>query len=169
MLIQPNKSKLGDGHLQDAEAVAKVKEQNLRQAAECKIPDQEILENREAALGHPMQPSEFILRLQKLNPKILIEKGGVRNSVAVRYVPWGQAQKVYVTGFPVDMPLPEFSAVVVDDQGKPWRELRGWRSVLLALVRKDLLTLEQVKLTFGYPTGQRSTLWDKHLSERTHS
>lgn len=169
MLIQPDKSKLGDGNLQDSEAVAKLKEENLRRSSENRIPDQDVLENREAALGHPMLPSELILKLQKLNPKILIEKGGVPGSVAVRYVPPGKTEKVYVTGFPTEYPLPEFSAVVVDEKGLPWKELRGWRSVLLALDQKGLLTREQVKLTFGYPTGQRAILWDKHLSERTNS
>lgn len=169
MLIQPDSSKLGTKTPVDAEAMAQLKEINLRKAEEFKVPDQEILEDKVAALGHPMQPSDFILRLQKLNPKILIEKGGVRNSVAVRYVPRGQADKVYVTGFPIDIPLPEFSAIVVDDEGRPFRELRGWRSVLLALVKKDLITMHQVKLTFGYPTGRRAILWEKNTSERTNS
>lgn len=169
MLIQPDSNLLGTKVLRDKDAVDSLKERNKAKVAEFKVKDQDVLEDQAAALGHPMQPSDFILRLQKLNPRIIIEKGGVRNSVAVRYVPRGQVDKVYVTGFPVDIPLPEFSAIVVDNEGKPFRELRGWRSVLLALVKKDLLTMQQVKLTFGYPTGQRAILWDKHVSERTHS
>lgn len=169
MLIQTDSSLLGTKVLRDKDAVDALKEQNKQANEKFKIADQALLEDQEAALGYPMQPSDFILRIQKLNPKILVEKGGVRGSVAVRYVPRDRADKVYVSGFPVDVPLPEFDAIITDDKGLPWRRLRGWRSVLLALVQKDLLTREQVKLMFGYPSGQRAILWDKHLSERTHS
>jgi hypothetical protein len=79
----------------------------------------------------------------------------------------GTIEKAYVTGFYVDAPLPEFSSVIVDSKGLPVRELRGWRSVLLALYRQKIVTLKQLELSFGKAQGQRAILWDKQTSERS--
>ena len=170
MLVKADKSLLGDKNLQDKEAVAKVKEENKALASQNRIPDQDILEKREMAMGLMLQPNEFIRRLEKLNPKIIIEAGGVRNAVAVRYPKRqedGTIHKDYVTGFYVDAPLPEFSSVVVDNKGLPIREIRGWRSVLLALFRQKIVTMKQLDLTFGKAMGQRAILWDKQTSNRS--
>lgn len=163
MLIQPDKNLLGDKHLKDAEAVAKLKEENRKTAEQNHIPNQKLLEDRVAALGIPLQPSELIIRLQKLNPKIVVQQGGVRNAVAVRYPAIEEGKQVlrYVTGFYVDNPLPEFSCVVNDERGVPWREIRGWRTVLTALIRQGILTEQQCDLTFGKPGTMRAVLWDK--------
>ncbi len=171
MLIQVDRNELGDRRLNAVEAVARAKEENKRLAAANKIPDQDVLEDKKKALGYPLSPNELIRRIQKLNPKIIVEPGGARNAVAVRVAKKnenGEVEKVYVTGFYIDQPMPEFSAVVVDSRGLPVRELRGWRTVLLALVRQKLLTLKQVELTFGNANGERSVLWNKQTqTERT--
>jgi hypothetical protein len=170
MLVKADKSMLGDKYLRDREAVAKAKEENQAAAAASKIPDQDILEKREMAMGLMLQPNEFIRRLEKLNSKLIIEAGGVRNAVAVRYPKMqedGTIEKAYVTGFYVDAPIPEFSSVIVDSKGLPVRELRGWRSVLLALYRQKIVTLKQLDLVFGKAQGQRSVLWNKQTTERS--
>lgn len=163
MLIQPDKNLLGDKHLKDAEAVAKIKEDNKRLTDQNRIPNQALLEDKKAALGIPLQPSELIMRLQKLNPKIIVQQGGVRNAVAVRYPTMveGKEEKKYITGFYIDNALPEYSCVVTDDRGLPWREIRGWRTVLTALIRQGILTEQQCDLSFGKPGTMRSVLWDK--------
>lgn len=167
MLIKIDKADLGDVRLSAEEGLAKIKEENAKADEQFHIQDQKVYENREAALGTPMQPSELFRRLLKLNAGIIIEQGGMPNAVAIRYMrpdpenPQGPKIKTYVTGCYVDNPLPEFSAVVVDQRGKPWREIRGWRSVLLALVTQNILTMQQVKLMFGNPTGQRGEQWYK--------
>lgn len=163
MLIQPNREFLGDKHLKDAEAVARVKEENAKKTEAFHIPNQKFLEDKNAALGLPLAPSELILRLQRLNNKILIQQGGVRNAVAVRYPVEedGQTVQKYITGFYVDNVLPEYSCVVVDERGKPWREVRGWRTVLTALIRQGIITEKQCDLTFGRPNTYRAKLWNQ--------
>jgi len=166
MLIQPDKSALGDGRLDEVESLARLKERNARDAAKNRIPDQDVLENKAAALGMPLQPNELIRRIQRLNPKIIVEPGGVRNAVAVRYPKKdekGVETKEYVTGFYIDQPMPEFSCVVVDNRGLPLREVRGWRTVIMALIRVKALKPQQVEVVFGRANGQRATLWDKHM------
>ncbi len=169
MLIQPDKALLGDKVLRDKEAIAQKKEQIADRVAKDRIPDQDILEDQAAALGKPMQPGDFIVKLQNLNPRIKISKGGMPNAVAVRYpLPEnGVLKDQYITGFFVDAPLPEFSAVVTDNRGLPWREIRGWRSVLLALIRRQILTKKQIETTFGFANGSRAILWDKQTTERS--
>jgi hypothetical protein len=167
VLIQPDKSALGDGKLANKEAVAKVKEENRATVAKDRIPDQDLLENRQAALGRPMQPNDLILRIQKLNREIFVGKGGVKDAVKVcvpRLVD-GEIQQKYITGFYIDNPLPEFSCVVVDHRGLPVREVRGWRSVLMALWKCGSLNLKQIETEFGRPSGMRSVLWDKQTQK----
>lgn len=165
MLIKDDSALLGDKYLNETEGLAKIKEENQKTTDQSRIPDQEILEDKKAAVGLTMDPSELINRIQRLNPRILVELGGVKNAVAIRYAKknaeTGKDEKAYVTGFYIDHPLLEFSYVLVDDKGLPVREMRGWRSVLLALVRQKLLTLKQIELTFGKANGQRAILWDK--------
>lgn len=148
-----------------AEAVAKAKEETRKQATQHRVPDQDVLENREAAKGYYLEYSELIARIGRLNSKILFQKGGVDNAVAVRFPkPDGMGGHTleYVTGF-FCQPLPEFSSVILDDKGLPVREVRGWRSVLHALIRAGALTKRQCDVVFGPAVGQRSSLWYRHL------
>lgn len=166
MLIYDDSRKLK--RLDEVESLASIKEGNAAMTAKMRIPDQDILENREAALGWPMQPSEFIRRIEKLNSAIKIQTGGVRGAVAVRapQLVDGKMELKYISGFYVDQPLPEFSCVVLDDKGLPFREVRGWRTVLLGLVKAKVLTIEQVDLTFGKPNGGRAILWQKQTKDK---
>jgi hypothetical protein len=164
MLIQIDKNELGDKRLNEVEGVAKLKEENRKLHDANRIPDQDTLEDKRAAHGMPMSPNELIRRIQNLNHKIIVEPGGAANAVAVRHAvkqPDGTMTKEYITGFYIDQPMPEFSCVVVDNKGLPVREVRGWRTVLLALMNVKLLSLKQVELTFGKANGQRAILWDR--------
>jgi hypothetical protein len=169
MLILNDSAYLGDKMLSPEEGVAKLREGNLKLASAKKIPNQNLLENTDMALGNPMMPQELIRRIQKINPKIIVEKGGIPNAVAVRYPVLddeGKLTKRYLTGFYVDRALPEFSSVLTDKNGLPTREERGWRSVLLALFHANVATYEELKAMFGEPNGQRNSLWMSQTREK---
>jgi hypothetical protein len=169
MLILNDSAYLGDKMLSPEEGVCKLKEDNKKLAAPCKIAGQSLLEDHDQALGEPMMPQELIRRIQKLNPKIVVEKGGIPNAVAVRYPAVDDEGKPclrYLTGFYVDRPLQEFSSVTTDKNGLPVREIRGWRTVLLALFHANAATYEQLKAMFGEPHGQRNTLWMSQTREK---
>jgi|SRR5215469_2400127 len=70
----------------------------------------------------------------------------------------------YVTGMP-KAELPEFSHVLLDSSNLPTREVRGWRSVLMALIKADALTYRQVVRQFGEPNGARANRWFQDLRE----
>jgi hypothetical protein len=170
MLIYDSSASLGDKLLSPEEGNFKLREGNQTLIDSKKLPGQSLLENKDMAIGRAMQPSEFIAKLQKLNHKIIVEKGGFPNAVAVRYPTWDEDEKKtvrkYVSGFMVNDVLQEFSNITVDAKGLPHREVRGWRSVLLALIKQGILTYPQVKAMFGEALGQRSSLWDQQTRER---
>lgn len=146
------------------EANHKAREENLKMASARRIADQDVLEDQEMAQGIVLDHNELIRRIQLLNPKILIQAGGVQGAVAVRYPKYedGEHTLAYITGFYLE-PLPEFSSVTLDDMGLPHREIRGWRSVLLALIKAGALEQEKVDTLFGPAMGQRTGLWYRNL------
>lgn len=152
-----------------AEAVAKAREDTARMAADKRIPDQNLLEKKEMAKGYYLDWNELVRRIGNLNSKILFQPGGISNAIAVRYPKpdgMGGFELEYVTGF-YCKPLPEFSSVETDDKGLPTREIRGWRSVLTALIRCGALTKKQCDVTFGPALGERSSLWYRNLRENS--
>lgn len=167
MLIKADRDLLGDKLLDLKEKNERMREENKQKAAQFRIPDQQLLENRDMARGWMMDWQELVRRIVKLNASIRVEQGGIPNAVAVRIVKQvcGEEVKQYVTGF-VKEPLPEYSSVTVDKNGLPVREIRGWRSVLNALIRAGALTLQQVEVTFGPATGQRAILWDRQMQSK---
>lgn len=167
MLLDPQGNKLGDKNLKDYDAVAKIREDNRKLTDKHKIPNQAILEDREAAIGVAMAPATFIQRLQKL-PGVIVEPGGVPNAVAVRATVLdgdpesptnGTYIKKYISGFFTNQIMPEWSYLILDKNGIPTREVRGWRTVLLALFHSRICTYPQLKAAFGEPNGQRNVLW----------
>jgi hypothetical protein len=171
MLIQPDRNELGDRRLDLKESAIKAHEDNKKLASQYRIPDQDLLEDQKQAIGSEMDWQLFVTKLLKLSTNIVVEKGGVTGAVAVRFITkdkLGKPEKRYVSGFYIDCKLPEFSSVIVDENGLPKREIRGWRSVLEALVRAGALTQKQCDLTFGPALGQRAILWDRsrHFERR---
>ena len=181
MLVVNDRRFLGDTHLDAAENLAKLKEDNAKLTAKHRLPDQDELENAERAWGPQLPYQELIRKVRKLNPAILVVDGSEGN-VAI-YVPktrkelieesednnptshsWHRAHK-YVSGCP-KKPLPEYSTILVDERGRMTRELRGWRSVLIALVKANGITYRQAIEAFGNPeTDQRSGRWFQQLKQ----
>lgn len=167
MLLDPQGNKLGDKRVENAEGVARLREQVRGIADKKRIANQDMLEDQDMALGSPMSPSLFIQKLRRL-PNVIVEPGGWPNAVAIRTVvrdndvespTYGQQVKKYVSGFFTDRVLPEFSTILSNPMGLATREIRGWRTVLLALFHQKVVTLHQLKAVFGDANGQRSKLW----------
>lgn len=161
--------------LSPEENVSKQKEEIRNSREKLKHPRQEILNNIDMAVGAPMQPTEFLRRLKKAGPHLLIEQGGIHNAVAIRTPvadddplspTFGQQVKKYVSGFYTDRILPEYSSFVNDHTGVPRREVRGWRTVLLMLIGCNALSYTAATKEFGEPQGQRNILWREQTQER---
>jgi hypothetical protein len=159
MLIQTDINELGDKRLSPEEALAKLKEENAKKTAEYRIPNQAVLEDQLAAIGQAMPYQTFIKKLKSIQPRLIIEDGGIEGALAIR-----NYAKEYLTGFYKDV-LTEFSFVTTDTRGLPVRESRGWRSVLISLIKQHVISYRTVVKEFGEPWGSRSNLWHEELAD----
>lgn len=167
MLIQIDKNELGDKRLDPKENLAKLKEENLKLSGRSRIADQSLLENKDMAVGSPMQWQDLVHLLKKMNSSLIIEDGGVRNALAVRFpghLEDGTYGKRYITGFYKEV-LPEFSCIKSDERGRPTRECRGWRTVLVPLIKQHIISYKDAVDVFGTPNGQRSGRWHQLLRD----
>jgi hypothetical protein len=179
MLIQPDIAELGDTRLDPNESLAKIKAEthDMLEAKGCFLYGQAELEDIERAHGHRLEWREFIRRLTKVNRNLLI-KDGLEGHVAV-YAPklhddqderdpsrpdWWNDHR-YITGF-AKSTLSEFSTITTDERGLPKREVRGWRSVLIALIKTRAITYRDAVREFGEPLGARGWRWREQL--QTH-
>jgi hypothetical protein len=178
MLIQVDSHELGDERLSPAEAVAREREELLEKTSRKKIQGQEELENPDRSSGPRLYYTEIIRRLRKLNPELRFEDGK-DGSVAI-YRPkrrdeydWEQWDPMaptkwrwdfeYVTGMEKDW-IPQFSHVLLDTSLLATKEIRGWRSVLIPLVKSRAITYRGAIQEFGDPANdQRSGRWFDHL------
>jgi hypothetical protein len=180
MLVQPDKMELGDKRLNPDEAVAEQREMALRQASRFRISGQAELEDPDRATGSQMAWQEVIRRLQRCNPAIRV-KDGIPGNVAI-YIPKKHGEyhesdfadppedefflhHRYITGFP-KQPLSEYSYVDLDTSLLPTREHRGWRSVLIALIKAGAIKYRDSIREFGNPElDQRSGRWFQQVSK----
>lgn len=174
MLVLNDSSDLGDIKLSPQEANVKIREENQKLTDKRRIPNQSLLEDHDMAFGTPMAYTELIRRIKKIAPHVIIEDGGIQGAVAVRHLAWdpyggddtmGAMGKKYITGFYKQI-LPEFSSITTNKKtGLPAREIRGWRTVLLALMHSGAVSFEALKKEFKDPVGQRSSLWNEQTQE----
>jgi len=181
MLVVNDRRRLGDQFLDPTENLAKLKEGNAKLVEKQKIAGQAELEDSERAGGPRIPYQELVRKIQKLNSNIKVLDGSP-GSVAIYVLKtnkeiaesanedngdrtrsdWFKAHK-YVTGCPKE-PLPEYSTVTVDERGIAKRELRGWRSILIALIKNRAITYRQAVEEFGDPlTDSRSGRWFEQL------
>lgn len=107
--------------------------------------------------GEVIHSSEFIERLQKINPLLLVQH-------QVNFPDdWGLyagilGRLVYLSGFPKGW-LTEFSYSFIDERNLPTEEKRGWRSVLLRLMAKGVMEWDATVMEFGHSEGLNSERW----------
>jgi hypothetical protein len=182
VLIQPDSNELGDKRLSPEEAVVREREDLLRMASKKKIWGQAELEDPSRSAGPRLYYTEVLRRLWKLNLALRVEDGS-DGQVAIyrpkRYdeYDWEQfdphAPKSwrwdfeYVTGMEKGW-IPEYAHVTVDTSNLAKREVRGWRSVLIALIKARAISYRGTIQEFGDPSNdQRSMRWFEQLQKFT--
>lgn len=170
---------LGDTHLDPKEEVARQRQELLHEIAKRKAYGQDELDKAERSQGARLYYSTFLRKLKKIYPQLLI-KDGIPGNVAL-YRPktemeilrdgydleaprWYNEHK-YFAGFPKDH-IPEWGHLLNDTDGIAVREVRGWRTVLIAFIKQRVLTYRAVVAEFGDPSNdQRSRFWFEQLQE----
>lgn len=123
----------------------------------------------EAQLGRPLLSSEVQKRLKKLNPSLSFERSIADPSKIGIYVADGisnlgtlYAGRKFVLGMEAGM-TPEFS-VRQTDGTKITKEIRGWRTVLVRLIRERLIGRGAAEVMFNIAGGRQSENWWKFVN-----
>lgn len=169
---------LGDTHLDPKEEVARQREGLLRDISGRKAYGQDDIEQADRSAGPRMHYSVLLKRLRSIYPVILV-KDGITGHLALYRpktnleitndgydlaVPRWYSEYKYFSGFPKE-PIPEWGHFINDTDGIAIREVRGWRSILIAMVKQGLVTYDAVIAEFGDPVNdQRSKYWFEQLN-----
>lgn len=159
--------------LSTSEHTARLKELNYNSHAtrRQRWQNQQDYENDEARVGRPMHHSELLRKIRKRIDCLYITDGRIIGDLAVFQIfpcaqpDLGGRDFKYLFYIPTGM-LPEFSQYEFDDRDIPIRESkRGWRTVLLRLIKLGLLSEERCDREFGSARGEASTVWYRQLYE----
>lgn len=158
MLIKRDSAMLGDGrnnfqNLRNQEAEICVREQNRKDLQKYRWDDQQDMINLKMRRGRMMHRSELILRVKRLNPNIVVEQQiNFDDCLGFYALDQVSGKKKYLSSFSKEW-MPEFSYIVLDWQDIPETEVRGWRTVLVRLLKTGGLRWRQVQKEFGDPTS----------------
>jgi hypothetical protein len=120
--------------------------------------------------GRPMQHGELIARIKKITNKLYFTDGGIVGDIAVYRIygrpvigdpPRSFEYLMYIS----KGEMPEFSILEFDARtDAPVREqLRGWRTILLRLIKHKVITQTECDAEFGDARGLASRQWHKQL------
>lgn len=159
----------GAPRLSTAEHVARLKELNYNATKKQRWANQEDYENDVARIGTPLHHSDLLRKIRKLVPSLYIMDGRIVGDLAVFQTypcpqpDLGGRDFRYLFYIPTGV-LPEFSQYEFDARDVPIRESkRGWRTVLLRLIKLGLLSAERCDQEFGAARGEASTVWYRQL------
>ncbi len=153
------------------EVPAYVKQDMERRLAPQRLRNQELMMNAPSRMGRTLSSSELIMHLQRLIPGFKTSPGGILGDISF-YRALGDT--IDSLGWVTKGIVPEYSIVHVDARGLPKSEQRGWRTVLIRLIKHGVITEAQCDREFGLPSqGEVSCLWREalwdHRQDRTFS
>lgn len=127
-----------------------LKEDEDRRLANKRLPGQEERKESPARWGRAMHSSEFINRLRQIIPNLHVRDGNIPGDISL-YKVFGDSVD-YVCYLTSGI-MPEYEIVRVDEHNLPVGSKRGWRTVLLRLIKSGLVTEEQAIKCFGHPSN----------------
>lgn len=183
-MVETDIHELGDKRLNPEEGVIKEREALLTKASKYRIYGQDELEDPDRALGPKLSYTEVISRIRRAQPQLKAIDGSPGNialyfprnpkDYAATCQEWDWEHDSlkdpffrynrYVGGFPKHE-LPEYSTVDIDTSLLPTREKRGWRSVLITLVKQGVMSYGEAIAEFGdVGTDRRGWRWNEQLA-----
>jgi hypothetical protein len=117
--------------------------------------------------GQVMHSNELIRKLTKILPELVPGPGAIEDNISLyRVRPGGEPDFICWTGCGY---LPEFSIVHFNKDRQPIREQRGWRTVLLRVIKAGLITEAEAEKEFGRPSSpQQDKFWREQLWNFRH-
>ena len=115
----------------------------------------------EARIGKRMHSTELIRRLAKLIPNFVPWPGNIEGQTSLYRIFGDRVDFICWTS---DGILQEFSSVEFNKWMQPIKEIRGWRTVVLRVIKFGLLTEEQARKEFGEPSNPSAAkFWNRQL------
>lgn len=147
----------------DKDELARIREMNAAQVERDRFPGQDDFEDAERQAGEPMHSSDFVAKVLKLNPALIVEDSlNCRGHAAFYYATPGGEKKYTNASFRKGI-LPEFCVIEPDAAGQPVRVQYGWREVLLRLVKARQLSFRQVVRMFGDAETVQASTWRRNI------
>lgn len=147
----------------DKDELQRLREMSDAKLAVNRLPGQEDFKDRERQLGNAMHSSEFVRRVQKLNPALIVEDSINCRGSAAFYYATPQGEKTYTNASFKKGVLPEFSVIETDAADLPVKVQYGWREVLLRLVKARQLSFRQVVRMFGDAETVQGSVWRRSI------
>jgi hypothetical protein len=141
------------------ESFAAAKEESDSQVSDYKMEHQDILTNAAARKVNAISTRDFIQKLRKNGVRCFtIDNGYPPQTVALWSIRPNSDQVQYICYLQVPA-MYEWSVLKVDRHGLPAGEdFRGWRTVLVQLITKGIMTETKAHQVFGRPTDSEVSL-----------
>jgi hypothetical protein len=153
-------SNLYNSRLGRDEVTAYLKEDEDRRLAGKRLPGQEERKESPARWGRAMHHSEFIAILRKIIPNLYVRDGNIPGDISL-YKIFGDS--IDYVCYLTSGTMPEYEIVKVNSHDLPIGAKRGWRTVLLRLIKSGLVSESQALKFFGSPTNGEAARF--YLSE----
>lgn len=137
-------------------------------ASQYKLDNQDLFENRAARMVRPMSTKDFIAKLRSKGVKLFtIQNPQNWQQVGLWCSPPGRSDKTRYICFMQIPAMYEWSVVNVNAHGVADGEAyRGWRTVLMEGIKKQIWTEQQAHEWFGAPSpNDTSSVYYKSLWE----
>lgn len=166
---------LSTPRLSTSEHVHRQREINHRAANSQRWEHQEELYNDDARIGRALYSSDFVTVIKQMIPNLYVTQGRIIGNLAA-FKTYGQPQPrldgrtfEYLFYIPTGL-LPEFSLYEFDNRDVPIREKqRGWRTVLLRLIKSEMVTEQYAHQVFGAPSGEAASRYLRTLYDFRNS
>lgn len=135
-----------------------------RQLERERLPQQEDWKNPERQQGISLHSNELIRRVKKMNPAIWVEDSQRFRDRAGFYYATPNARLFSGAHFKKGM-VHEFSRIFTDTADRPVAVEYGWREVLHRLMKKRLVSWEQVKRNFPVYDSVVSEAFDRQTQK----
>lgn len=131
------------------------------------IEDQEDLTNELARKVNPMSTDDFVFKLRKHGIKCFTVYNGLKGTVGLWCLPPKQVARARYVCYLQIPAMYEWSVLRLDRHNIPVGEkFRGWRTAVMELIKKEILTEYQAHKIFGHPSGDKTfrryqrSLWE---------
>ncbi len=163
------------------ETFAREKEISNEMVERYQMDDQVALTNRKARMVNTMPTDKFVEKLRSNGIKCftvyngyeLPDKHPLKKTIALWCIPPKQTSRARYICYLQVPAMYEWSVLALDRHNLPVGEaFRGWRTVIVELIKKEILTEFQAHEIFGYPSNNpvfsryHETLWEIRNGKR---